>query len=94
MKKNKKAGFILSAELILIATIVVMGLLVGLVAMRDAMIGELHDTAEAYGAVTQSYTFNGTEHQGSWTRGSEWADDTDAGDLEPVLVDLDPVPES
>ena len=82
MKQAKKDGFIISAELVLISTIMVLGLLVGLVAVRDAMIGELHDTAEAYGAINQSYRYTGTldESLPTFTQGSEYDDALDAGD--------------
>lgn len=81
MKKHQKkqAGFIVSAELILIATILVIGLIVGMVAVRDATNAELEDVAEAIGALDQSYFFFGVEDslEGSWTAGSAWADDID-----------------
>jgi len=48
-------GFVLSAELILVATIAVIGCLVGLAAFRDAITLELGDTAGAVGALNQSY---------------------------------------
>lgn len=48
-------GFVISAELILVATIVVIGLLVGLATYRDALVQELGDTAAAVGALNQSY---------------------------------------
>ncbi len=48
-------GFVVSAELILVATIAVIGCLVGLAAFRDAITLELGDTAGAVGALNQSY---------------------------------------
>ena len=87
MKKNSKAGFILSAELVMIATILVIGLLVGLVTIRNQMIAELKDTANAIGAVDQSFAFTGTQQLlqnggTAETLGSQWTDavDTYAGD--------------
>ncbi len=50
------AGFVISAELILVATIVVIGLIVGLAAYRDSIVQELGDTAAAVGALNQSYS--------------------------------------
>ncbi|MEY4179963.1 MAG: hypothetical protein RLY70_3537, partial [Planctomycetota bacterium] len=40
-------GFVVSSELVLIATVVVIGLLTGLAAVRDALISELSDVAGA-----------------------------------------------
>jgi hypothetical protein len=50
-----EAGFIISAELVLITTIVVLGMVVGLTAVRDAVTNELNDVAHAFGAVSQTY---------------------------------------
>lgn len=86
MKKQQKkqAGFIVSAELVLIATILVIGLIVGMVTIRNAMTAEMDDVAEAIGALDQSYTFQGvdTDPEGSWVSGSVWIDTVDplAGD--------------
>lgn len=67
MKKQQKgqAGFIVSAELVLIATILVIGLVVGMVAIRDAMTGEMADVAEAIGNLDQSYSFDGISDPGT-----------------------------
>ncbi len=48
-------GFVTSSELILLATIVVIGLIVGLSAWRDAVVQELGDTGGAVGQFDQSY---------------------------------------
>ncbi len=94
MKKQQKkeAGFIVSAELVLIATILVIGLIVGMVVIRDAVTAEMHDVAEAIGAVDQSYSYAGiTALDGAGSilaivAGSEWNDGVDftAGDTVPV----------
>ncbi len=57
--KNKKAGFIVSVELLLITTILVIGLIVGLVPVRNAVIAELSDTAAAIDAIEHSYSYEG-----------------------------------
>lgn len=49
-------GFVVSAELVLIATIVVLGSIVGLAAYRDAVVQELTDTGAAVGALNQSFS--------------------------------------
>jgi hypothetical protein len=82
MKKQKKqAGFIVSAELVMIATVLVIGMLVGMVAIRDALTAEMGDVAEAIGALDQSYSDNGITDQGTLTavQGSAWSDASDDG---------------
>jgi hypothetical protein len=104
MKKQKKeAGFIVSAELVLIATILVIGLIVGMVAIRDALTAEMGDVAEALGALDQSYYFDGIVDEGTnaAVSGSSWNDAADncalpgtlgcqgeAGDEEGINFDL------
>lgn len=50
-----EAGFIISAELVLVMTIAVLAMVVGLAAVRDAVTNELNDIAHAFGAVSQTY---------------------------------------
>ncbi|MEW4456210.1 hypothetical protein AB1L30_26330 [Bremerella sp. JC817] len=58
MKKlwNDERGFVNSTELILIATLAVLGLIVGLASLRDSVVQELGDSAAAVGQVNQSYS--------------------------------------
>ena len=53
-----EGGFVVSSELILIATVLVIGLLVGMVALRDQVTQELADVADAISELNQSYEFN------------------------------------
>jgi len=53
------AGFIVSAELVLISTIVVVGLVVGLSEVQHAINSELNDVADAIGSLNQSYSYSG-----------------------------------
>jgi hypothetical protein len=59
--KKKQGGFILTTELILIATILVIGMVVGMVTIRDAVTAEAEDVAEAIGSLNQSYSTNGIQ---------------------------------
>ncbi len=52
-------GFIVSAELILISTLLVIGLIVGLSSIQYAVVGELNDVGKAIGSVNQSYMYTG-----------------------------------
>jgi len=54
-----ESGFIVSAELILVATLLVIGLIVGLSEAHHAVVSELNDVADAIGEVNQSYSFSG-----------------------------------
>jgi uncharacterized membrane protein YkgB len=56
---NDEAGFIISAELVLVATIVVIGLIVGLVMVRNQVVQELADVAQAIGNISQTYCYPG-----------------------------------
>lgn len=74
---NDEAGFIVSIELILIATIAVIGLIVGLTAVRDAVVSELSDVAGAIQDLNQCYSFNGVVGHSGETCGSNYIDATD-----------------
>ena len=52
-------GVILSAELVLILTIVVIGIVVGLSELQNAVASELDDVSNAIGKVNQSYFYSG-----------------------------------
>jgi hypothetical protein len=54
-----ESGVILSAELVLIGTILVLGMLVGLVELQSAVISELSDLGAAFGNLDQSYQVSG-----------------------------------
>src|ERR1051326_5979388 len=73
-------GFVVSAELILVATIVVLGLVVGLVEVRQAISEELEDVASAFGSVNQSYNFIGLSTEKAQTSGSGFSDQADLCD--------------
>ena len=72
-----EAGFVVSAELVLVATILVIGMIVGLTTVRDQVVQELGDIALAIGAVNQSYTYNGVRGHSSETAGSQFYDQPD-----------------
>ncbi|MGO8752222.1 MAG: hypothetical protein ACLQNE_40300 [Thermoguttaceae bacterium] len=46
-----EAGFIISAELVLVATIVVIGVIVGLASLRNSIVQELIDASQAVAAI-------------------------------------------
>lgn len=75
------AGFVVSAELILVATIAVIGLVVGLNAVRNSVTNELADVAAAIDSVNQSYTVFGVQGHGAATTGFTFFDRTDYCDV-------------
>lgn len=56
---NDEAGVVISAELVLVLTVVVLGLVVGLSETAVAINTELNDLSNAFGALDQSYCFSG-----------------------------------
>jgi hypothetical protein len=90
-----EAGFVVSTELVLVATILVIGLVVGLATVRDALVQELGDVAMAIGNVNQSYIWDGITGHTSAVAGSDYDDETDFCDvpddtpaLEPGCIDV------
>ena len=79
-----EAGYVVSAELVLIATILVLGLIVGLTEIQHAVVAELNDISDATGNVNQSYWYTGFSKEkmglqgfSAYTRGSSGLDQTD-----------------
>lgn len=72
-----EAGFIVSAELVLIGTILVLGMIVGLATVRDQVVQELGDFALAIGQINQSYSFSGITGHSSSVAGSQFVDTLD-----------------
>ena len=86
-----EAGFVVSAELIFIATLLVIGLVTGWVAVRNAVTSELTEVAQAIGAIDQSYSYCGKSNCCSMT-GAAAVTDTynslNTGFFAPVLVNI------
>lgn len=76
---NDEAGFIASAELILIATIVVISMVVGLSEVSYAINAELNDVAGAFGSMNQSYRYSGVNGQPGQSNGSGFQNGGDFG---------------
>ncbi len=74
---NDEAGFVVSSELVLIGTILVLGVVVGLATVRDQVVQELGDLALAISNINQSYSFSGVTGHTSSTAGSVFADQLD-----------------
>lgn len=78
---NDEAGFVVSIELILLASIAVIGLIAGMAAVRDGVVSELSDVAGAVQDVNQSYSYFGVVGHAASTAGSNYTDMTDFCDL-------------
>lgn len=61
---NDECGAVISAELVLVLTILVIGVIVGLSEVAVAVNTELNDISNAIGALDQSYFFTGFKGQG------------------------------
>jgi len=75
---NDDAGFIISAELVLVATLLVIGMIVGLTSLRNQVVQELVDVGQAVGSISQSYIYAGAKKDCMGrTDGSQYEDKTD-----------------
>lgn len=75
--QNDDRGFLASSELVLIATIVVIGLLTGLVTIRDQVIQELADVADAVSEFDHSYSLGAITTTAGSVAGSVFVDSPD-----------------
>jgi hypothetical protein len=80
---SDEQGFIISAELVLVATLLVIGMIVGLVILRNQVVQELGDLAGAIGMLSQGYWYPGVEKDDgtsifAQTDGSNYEDALDA----------------
>ncbi|MGD9857713.1 MAG: hypothetical protein AB7U20_22440 [Planctomycetaceae bacterium] len=66
---HDETGFIVSAELVVISTLLVVGLVTGLQAIQASAVGEMKDIATSVRALNQSYSY--TAMRGCCARGAE-----------------------
>ncbi|MFP6763141.1 MAG: hypothetical protein VB858_05975 [Planctomycetaceae bacterium] len=71
------AGFVVSTELVLASTLLVVGITIGQVTLRDAVISEIADTASAINDINQSYSYTSVTGHSSSVAGSSFTDATD-----------------
>ena len=93
---KEEVGAIVSAEIMLVATILVIGVIVGLKSVRDSVVTELADVAQAIANVNQSYSYSGTSGHHAFTAGAAFTDmadfcdsgaaTTDAGNSKCVVI--------
>lgn len=70
-------GFVVSTELVLVATILVIGVTVGHSTLRNAVVIELADMADSISNSNQSYSFTTVTGHSSSIAGSLFSDDLD-----------------
>jgi hypothetical protein len=96
---HDEGGFIVSAELVLICTICVIGCVVGLSECQHAINSELNDVGDAIGCLNQSFCFSGFSkvdccHVHAHTYGSVFIDVSDDCDNNQCDMACDrPMPE-
>src|SRR4051812_26840354 len=76
------SGFIVSIELVLVATIGVLSMLVGLTEVSFGINEELEDIGAAIGSMNQSFCFNGVSGHKGTMAGSRFHDNVDFCDAE------------
>lgn len=77
---HDEAGFIVSAELVLVGTIGVLGLMVGLSEVAWGVNEELEDVGSAFGAINQSFSYRGAAGCKAIIAGSHFGDAYDECD--------------
>src|SRR5215471_15440393 len=74
---NDDCGALIATEWVFVATILVLGAITGLVAVRQAIISELTEFANAVMALNQSFSFSGQSNCQASTAGSQALDSSD-----------------
>jgi len=80
-------GALLATEWVFVATILVLGIITGLVAVRQAVISELTEFANAVMALNQSYSFSGQSNCLASTAGSAAIDSSNTINEAAVAAD-------
>ena len=85
---NDEAGFIVSAELMLIATVGVLAMVVGWSEVALNINNELEDVGSAFGSINQSFMSRGSRGHGGRHEGGSFRDNSDfcdkAGDIQSI----------
>lgn len=82
--QSKQRGFAMAPELLLVSSVIFAGVTAGVTNMRDSILAETEDAAEAIGSLNQSYRYDGIRNNHGTARvgGSAFRDTMDrrAGD--------------
>lgn len=79
-------GFVISSEFVLMATLVGIGIVVGVTTCRDQFIQEFGDAAISVGNMNQSYSFAGVVGGIGTIAGSEYNDLSDFCDVQGIDI--------
>lgn len=71
---HDEAGFIVSAELVLVSTLAVLGMIVGLSEVAHNVNEELEDVGTAFGRMSQTFQVYGTQGHKGFAEGSSYYD--------------------
>jgi len=86
-------GVILSTEIVIVGSVLVVGLITGMATLQEAVNGELEDLAGAIGSLDQSYSYSGQETDckkcHACTAGSWYRDVREDCDKEPCDIAAD-----
>ena len=89
-----EAGFIVSAELVLVSTITILALVVGLSEVAFGINAELEDVGAAFGSLNQSFCLSGMQNnKGTHKSGSMFNDQHDLCDGQHDIQSIAPSPE-
>jgi Flp pilus assembly pilin Flp len=88
-----EAGFIVSAELVLVSTIVVLGMVVGLSEVAANVNQELEDVGSAFGSINQTYKYTGNAGHKGKAVGSQFWDFRDNCDCDCDIQSVAPLAE-
>jgi len=83
-----EAAFVVSADLVLVSCILVLGLMVGLVSLRDQIVQELGDVGQAIAVLQQSYSWSGITGHTASLAGSRIIDASDFCDDPSLTSDI------
>jgi hypothetical protein len=79
-------GALISSEVVLIGSMLVVGVVTGATAIRDTVVTEMSDFAAAIGSLNQSYCFGGIRGHCAWTAGSSFNDRLNVAAVAPQPV--------
>ena len=90
---NEEAGFVVSAELVLVSTIAVLAMVVGLSEVSYGVVQELEDTGAAFASINQTFRYTGLCGHYGQTAGSCFTDLVDFCDQAGNITPTQPVGE-
>jgi Flp pilus assembly pilin Flp len=88
------AGALIATEWVFVVTILVIGLVVGLKTVQQAVLNELEEVATAIGAISQTYSYGGASGCCSFVNGSAYIDEVNTWPIATCTAGLDGNPVS